>query len=260
MKRVQLYVNNTKTDAYLVANNIKTALIENGYTVTDNNPDLIIGFGGDGTLLHLLHSTNFNMSAKYIGVNCGTLGFMQDFDITNASEFVKNIPLYIEKKLHFVSMNLYVKEKVFSYHALNEFYLLNDDNTSFKVKVEINDEFLEKFVGTGIIFSTPTGSTAHNISSGGPILYPGIEAIIMTPSETFINSKQRCLSKSICIPKEIKINLTPFNSNEIKVLSDGKKIYTGNFDKIIISYSPLYMIKLTSRLDNFTTKIREKLI
>lgn len=260
MKNVQLYVNRTKSDAAFVANNVEEALLENGYTITDENPDLVIGFGGDGTLLNWLKTTDYNTNSKYIGVNCGTLGFMQDFDVTNPESFVSNIPKYIEERLNFVSLELLVNGEKKSFNALNEFCILNDDDNSFKAKVYIENGFLEDFVGTGFIFSTPTGSTAHNISSIGSILYPGMEAIIMTPSETIVNSKMHCLPKSICIPKDVKITLFPNDEDKIKIISDGGKVYSGNYSKITICYSKSYMTKLINKSSSFTAKIREKLI
>lgn len=260
MKNVQLYVNRTKSDAAFIANNVEEALQENGYTITDESPDLVIGFGGDGTLLNWLKSTNYDTKAKYLGVNCGTLGFMQDFDVTNPESFVTNIPYYIEEKLNFVTLELFAENEKKIFNALNEFYILNDNDNSFKAKVMIANGYLEDFIGTGFIFSTPTGSTAHNISSIGSILYPGIEAIIMTPSETIVNSKIHCLPKSICIPRDIKITLFPNDDDKIKIISDGGKIYSGNYSKISIYYSKSYMTKLTNKSSSFTAKIREKLI
>ena len=260
MKNVELYVNQIKDDAIFIAKKIEKALLDNGYNITESEPNLVIGFGGDGTLIHWLRSTNYNTNSKYIGVNCGTLGFLQDFDITNPEVFVKNIPNYIEEKLNFVSLTLCTGNEVINYQALNEFNIKNNDDNSFIAKVMIENVFLENLRGTGFIFSTPTGSTAHNISSIGSIIYPGIEAIMMTPREAIVNSKIRCLPKSICIPKGIEITLFPVNDDDIKILSDGRKIYTGKYERISISYSNKYMTKLTNKSNNFVSKIREKLI
>lgn len=260
MKKVQLFINETKPEASFIAHQVKNTLIQNNYILTDQNPDFVIGFGGDGTLITWLHSIHFNTNAKYLGVNCGTLGFLQDFDVTDPFEFVKNIPLYKEEHLHFVSLDLETGKEHLSYYALNEFRLLDANDKAFKSKVAIEDEFLENFIGTGLIFSSQTGSTAQNISSIGSILYPEIEAIIMTPSEALVNRELRCLPKSLCIPKEIKIVLTPIHSNEIKILSDGQRIYTGLFQKITVSYSAESMTKLANHANNFTAKIRNKLI
>jgi len=260
IKTVKLFVNNSKDKAFSISEIIKEELIKANYLITNDNADLVIGFGGDGTLLRWLSSENYLSSSKYIGVNCGTLGFMQDFEIDNAKEFVKNIPNYVEKKIPFISIQISKGQNTVIYNAINDFNTLNGDDKSFRCNISIGEEFLETFVGTGLIFASPTGSTAHNISSIGSIVYPTMEVIQITPQEAIVNSKIRCLPKSICIPRGVNIMLTPANKDKIKIIADGIKVYHDTFDKINIYYSNLSLIKLTSENDNFIKKVREKLI
>jgi len=260
IKTIKLFVNNSKDKAFSIAELVKKELINANYTITDNNPDLVIGFGGDGTLLRWLNSENYLPTSKYIGVNCGTLGFMQDFEIDDAKKFVKNIPNYIEKQIPFISIEISKGQNTVIYNAINDFNTLNGDDKSFRCNVSIGEEFLETFVGTGLIFASPTGSTAHNISSIGSIVYPTMEVIQITPQEAIVNSKIRCLPKSICIPKGVNISLTPVNKDKIKVIADGIKVYHDTFDKINIYYSKFSLTKLTTSDDNFIQKVREKLI
>ena len=260
LKTVKLFVNNTKDKAYSISQVIKKELLDAGYKLKDIHPDLVIGFGGDGTLLRWLNTEKYLPTSRYIGVNCGTLGFMQDFEIEDAKEFVRNIPNYIEQKIPFISIKISKGKAEFIYNAINDFNVLNGDDKSFRANVFIGEEFLESFAGTGLIFASPTGSTAHNISSIGSIIYPTMDVIQITPQEAIVNSKIRCLPKSICIPKGITISLTPVNTDKIKIIADGIKVYHDNFDRINIYYSDLYMIKLTKPNDNFIQKVREKLI
>lgn len=263
IKNVELYANTSKEKALLLSSNLRDYLITSGYTLSyDKNiqPDLVIGLGGDGTLLHWLNNNNYNTNAKYIGVNCGTLGFLQDFEVTDIKEFVDNIPNYIEKHLYFIKLEVTQDNNKYSFLALNEFNILTDNCKALRTQVKINNEALENFVGTGLIFSSPTGSTAHNLSSVGFIICPGIEAIQMTPSETIINSKLRSLSKSICFPKDYNINLEPITSDEIKIIADGNVVFVGNYSQISISYSDKYIAKLIDTKNNFIKTIREKLI
>lgn len=264
IKKVQLYINNTKRNASNIAKELKQKLPQYGYIITDSDPDLVIGFGGDGTLLNWLSDNNYNTKVKYIGINCGTLGFMQDFNSYNMDEFIRNIPTYVEEKLNFIKLEI-VKPNSYSssnscFYALNEFCIKSNIDKAFRTSVEISGEFLEDFVGEKLLFSTPTGSTAQNRSAHGSILFPSLNIIQMTPSDNAINSCMRSLTSSICIPSNLSISLSPSNHDEIKIISDGKIVYTGLYDKIIISNSDLYMTKLTDKKNSFVSKIREKLI
>lgn len=259
-KIIQLYVNNSKPEALNLSKKIKNILILNNYEIRNDNAEVIIGFGGDGTLLNLLREQNYNITSKYIGINCGTLGFMQDFDVFDTEDFVSKLPNLFEEKLNFVCLEVSINNKVIKFYALNEFYLIGNNDGLFKASIKIGLEFLEEYVGTGLIFSTPSGSTAHNISSIGSIIFPNINAILMTPSEAIVNSKIRCLSKSIVIPKGICINLKKSKNSQIKIISDGVNVYSGEYEEIKVFYSDKFVTKLISKEVNFIAKIRNKLI
>lgn len=258
--KVKLYVNDTKPDAIKLAQELRTALIAYNYEVVEHDADIVIGLGGDGTLLNYLKEVNYTTQAQYIGINCGTLGFLQNFNVNNARNFVSLIKTFIPQRLKLTELQLRHNRKYISFKALNEFIIQDENDKTFRTKLCINDEFLENFVGTGLIFSTPTGSTALSLSAGGSIIHPNIEAIQITPREAIANSKMHCLSKSICIPKEFNICLTPNNEQTIKIYSDGEKIYCGKYDSIQINFSKDNLTKLTSKKDSFIKTICEKLI
>lgn len=260
MKKVQLYVNSTKQEAIELANKVEQELLREKYKIVEDDADIVIGFGGDGTLLHFLKHNKYNVDASYIGVNCGTLGFLQDFNVQDVKEFVTKIPLYIPHTLNLIALEIEVEGNKKTFKALNEFIVQDACDKSFRTSIDIGGEFLEDFVGTGIIFSTPTGSTALNLSAGGAILHPYIKAIQITPREAISNSKMHCLSKSICIPNGIDIVLKPNNNSDIKIYSDGENVYSGPYDKIRITYSKRCVFKLKDKQDSFIKTIKEKLI
>lgn len=261
MKKVRLYVNDTKCEALVNKNKICEALKYYGYEEVESNEDIVIGLGGDGTLFRFLKDANYDVAAKYIGVNCGTLGFLQDFDVTDEYDFVSNIPNYISQKLCFAELKITIDEKTKMFYALNEFSLHHTKYKSFKTSVYVENEKLEDFVGTGIVFSTPTGSTALNLSAGGCILHQSLEVIQMTPREAITNSKMHSLSKSICIPKGMDFSLKPISTeDEISIDSDGENIYSGKYNSIRISFSDKGIYLLKSSNVNFIKTIREKLI
>ncbi len=262
-KNVFLFVNKTKEKAYNISEEIKRSLINANYNIVDSineDADIVIAFGGDGTILTLLSATNYSITNfKYIGINCGTIGFLQDFDITDAQDFVNLIPTLVEERLKLADITILVDNKSYSFKALNEFVIKRNDEKPFRANVYIDATLLENYVGTGLIFSTPTGSTARNLSSGGSILCPGINAIQITPIEA--NKFFRAIGSSIVVPSNSYITLSPNQKDDvIKVLCDGNEVYTGNFRSIYIHLSNRYLTKLTNHNANFINKIHQKLI
>lgn len=260
LKRIKLYVNTSKEKALVLSEKVKNSLEKNGYEIVDEKADIVIGFGGDGTLLKWLNEQSGCPKEKYIGVNCGTLGFMQDFEVDDVERFVKNIPNYIEKRIYYLTLMVRFKGKRKLFHMVNDVIILNAEDKTFRTDVNIEREFLETYAGTGLIFATPMGSTARNISSVGSIMFPEINAMQMTPIEPIVNSKIHCFPKSICIPNNCKILLLPVNMDKIKIMSDGICVYENIFDEIRIGMSKRYMITLTEKDNSFVKKIREKLI
>lgn len=259
-KKVELYVNFTKPEAVTLAKKIEEELIKQRYEIVNEDADIIIGLGGDGTLLNLLRQRDYKVLAQYIGVNCGTLGFLQDFEVDNVENFVINIPNYTKRSLGFLEISVKKCGLRKTFETLNEFVVQDGEDKSFRTKVSIGNEFLENFVGTGIIFSSSTGSTAINLSAGGAIIHSELEVLQMTPREAIANSKMHCLPKSICIPKGIDISLRNNNSSKVKIYADGVCIYCDEYDEINISCSDKHIIKLQSKESNIIKTVREKLI
>ncbi len=259
-EKIFLCVNKTKETAIILSNMVMRSLKSAGYTVINDSKsaDIVIGFGGDGTLLSWLIRNNYDTNYKYIGVHCGTVGFLQDFDVFDVKNFVDRIPDYVEEKLNLAEIVITLDNKVYSYNALNEFVIKRCDDKALRACVKIENVLLENYVGTGLIFSTPTGSTARNLSSGGSIVCPGIQSIQMNPIEP--NRFLGALESSIIIPKEFTITIFSNTNDEVKVLADGEEVYTEKFDKICVSLSEKYLVKLVDKNTNFFERVSKKLI
>ena len=180
------------------------------------------------------------------------------FDRDQVKDFVDRIPDYVEEKLNLAEIVITLDNKVYSYNALNEFVIKRCDDKALRACVKIENVLLENYVGTGLIFSTPTGSTARNLSSGGSIVCPGIQSIQMNPIEP--NRFLGALESSIIIPKEFTITIFSNTNDEVKVLADGEEVYTEKFDKICVSLSEKYLVKLVDKNTNFFERVSKKLI
>lgn len=136
--------------------------------------------GGDGTLLGIVNEAA-RENVPVIGVNRGSLGFLTTF---SAEEARNHFPALLAGDYRLARRSLLeCSTQPDDYDlALNDI-LIKDEFSSRLVRLEVyaDDEFVTEYYCDGLIFSTPTGSTAYNLSAGGPLVHPGAEVIAMTP-------------------------------------------------------------------------------
>lgn len=146
--------------------------------------DLVIAVGGDGLMLHLLHEFEKNPLPIY-GINCGTVGFlMNSFREEN---FLENLAKAQVSTLHPLRAEVIDDEgKKHSHIAINEVALLRQSSQAAKIKIEINgQERISCLAADGALVATSAGSTAYNLSAGGPIIPFGAEILALTPISPF---------------------------------------------------------------------------
>ena len=124
------------------------------------------------------------------------------------------------------------------------------------IDVKLNDLFVNKFRADGLIVSTPTGSTAYNLSAGGPIVYPSMNAVVLTPICPFTLT-----NRPIVVPDSATIELTLDNENEGVVLSlDGQTGYPMHAaDRVIIRKSSTTFNLVQPANRNYFDVLRDKL-
>jgi len=149
--------------------------------------DFAIVFGGDGSII----STARNLSqacVPVIGVNVGKLGFLAEFSVGELKEFFDDIAsgkAPIERRMmlscRVFSVSGKNKER-FSSVAINDVFITaGPPFRTIELKMSVDGQPIAGCVSDGLIISTPTGSTAYNLSAGGPILSPKMEAMVITP-------------------------------------------------------------------------------
>lgn len=145
--------------------------------------DLVLSFGGDGTLLRTAHLTGPN-DTPLLGVNIGRLGFLADIEIEqihDALDALEAGDYRVEERL-VLEAHLESHADFDTEWALNEFVLDRSGAAGLiQIEVTVNDTPLNTYWADGLIMATPTGSTAYSLSTGGPIITPGVEAVILTP-------------------------------------------------------------------------------
>jgi NAD+ kinase len=151
---------------------------------TPEKADAIVVLGGDGTMLHALH-TYIGRSAPMYGMNLGTLGFLlNDYNPEKLKERIKKARKCVIHPLIMEALDS--KGKVHAEVAFNEVSLLRETHNSAKIRILVNDELrIPELVCDGVLLSTPMGSTAYNLSAGGPILPMDANVLPLTPISAF---------------------------------------------------------------------------
>lgn len=191
--------------------------------------DLVIALGGDGTILAAAHKC-LALRAPLLGVNTGKVGFMAGYELDRfcdeAPRLLGDAALNIQQvtPLHGVVRNEQ-GTPVFSSFALNEFVVsAGPPFRMITLDISVDEQVGPRVSGDGIIVSTPLGSTAYNVSAGGPIVAPGVNAMTVTPIAAHSLS-----FRPIVIPSssEVAVRVCSANTSES---SGTTLIIDGQFD------------------------------
>ena len=169
-------IHNRSAEASAVANKLK----EIYDFILPEYAEIIIVVGGDGTLLHALHKY-MHLNVPFYGVNAGSIGFlMNELDINQLSE---NLLQSTETTLHPLNMEAEDAEgNIHSALAINEVSIFRKTNQAAKFSININQiERMPELIADGAIVATPAGSSAYNLSAGGPIIPLKSEVLCLTP-------------------------------------------------------------------------------
>ena len=225
---VLLLVNENKPDAVVAIPRVR-ALIEKYGTVVDQRNadgptalpdvpfDLVVVLGGDGTLIGAARAC-VGRGTPLLGVNLGSVGFMAEFDLemleSQAPELFGDGPLRTQSTpaIRATLVDSDGRERATEV-ALNEFVVTaGPPYKMVAIQLEIDGDPGPRVVGDGLIVSTPTGSTAYNVSAGGPIVSPGVGAYVVTPIAAHSLS-----FRPIVIPFATPLVLTLERSNEVNL-------------------------------------------
>lgn len=146
--------------------------------------DLIIVLGGDGTMISAARLVE-NREIPVIGINYGGLGYLTEFrieEIYDALETVLRGEFVAENRAmldveHLNGNETYLRGRVLNDVVINKTVLAR----IIEIDVTLNGEFVNSFRADGLIIGTPTGSTAYNLSAGGPIIHPSVSSVVITP-------------------------------------------------------------------------------
>ena len=261
IKKIKFFVNDDEKSHAIADTLIKDLLEKEFLIVYDNTYDLGISIGGDGSFLKMIRSDNFNSEAYYIGVNAGTLGFLQEIDFNDTRNFVERLASgdYKEEEINTLETTIYSHDENIRYQSLNEVVIRKSDLSVLKNKVYVDNELLENFVGDGLLVSTSTGSTAYNMSFGGSIIYNTLKAYILTPIAPINNKAYNTLTNSLIVPNEKSIILE-FNNESLLLMVDGRNKIVNNVNKIEVKISNKNIKCLRMNDFHFIKVVNKKII
>jgi NAD+ kinase len=178
--------------------------------------DVIITIGGDGTFLR---TARIYRMKPIMGINVGTFGFLTTYNQDNLELGLKNLLSGNWKSEERTTLKALLEGKTIM--ALNDITInVTGSSRMLSFDVKVNGQNLFDFRGDGLIVSTPTGSTAYNLSAGGPILYPTMEAFVITPI-----CPHKLSLRPVVVPSESQIEVRVSSRTEDMILSaDGQEI------------------------------------
>lgn len=221
--------------------------------------DLIVVLGGDGTMISTARLVG-NREVLVLGINYGSLGYLTEFRIEEMFDALDAIleGNYETDRRMMLEVELVRDGKIIETGRVLNDVVINKAALAriIEIEVALNDLYVNSFRADGLIVSTPTGSTAYNLSAGGPIVYPSMNAVVITPICPFTLT-----NRPIVVPDTAKINLQLKNENEGVVLTlDGQighQMKKG--DTVSISKSPTNFNLVQPPNRNYFDVLRNKL-
>ena len=225
-----------------------------------NNFDLLLSFGGDGTILKSARIAR-KLDIPILGVNAGTIGFLtsvNDFgDLEVAIDRIKKKDYLFEERSMIEAKVIRDEEEVFKAYAVNEATLMTSSLSKMgKYKMFIGEErsLFTELNADGVIVATPTGSTAHSLSAGGPIVSPSVNCLIITPlyphtlnQRSFVINDNKELCISIMANKQV-VDIDGRVSFELK-----------KEDKVVIKRLKKTIKYIVFKNNNFLNTIKDKI-
>jgi NAD+ kinase len=187
--------------------------------------ELIIVLGGDGTMLGTARLVA-SRDIPILGVNLGGLGFITEVytnELFAALERIMKGECPTEERMMLDTRIMRGGEVIASYNALND-VVINKGSMAriIELEIKVNKTYVTVFNADGAIVATPTGSTAYSLSAGGPILYPTLHALVLTPI-----SPHTLTNRPLVLPNDVQIELTLKSQSEGVLLSlDGQVGFT----------------------------------
>ncbi|MDE6258867.1 MAG: NAD(+)/NADH kinase [Muribaculaceae bacterium] len=219
--------------------------------------DCVVSIGGDGTFLQAAQWVG-SRETPILGINTGHLGFLASYSLEDTDELltvVANGLGRVERRA-VIEVACDAMPEGFWPYALNEVAVLKGDSASMvNVNAEIDGYFLADYMSDGLVVATPTGSTAYNLSLGGPILQPTLSCLILSPI-----AAHSLTMRPLVVSGDSRIVLTAKSrTRECRVSLDGRSFLIDSGESLILKEAPFKVGVMRRPDSNFSRLLRNKL-
>jgi NAD+ kinase len=220
--------------------------------------DFLIVLGGDGTLLSAVRDMR-GESVPILGVNLGGLGFLTETTLEELYPILEGIlvgKIETESRMKLCAVVLRGGERVGEYSVLNDVVISKSVLARIiNLRNSINGSYVTTYRGDGVIVSTPTGSTAYSLAAGGPIIYPSMDSILITPI-----CPHALTNRPLLIPDRATVEFTlESEDSDVQLTLDGQVGRALNpFDQVVITKAQDQVFFIKSPFKDYFQILRTK--
>ena len=234
---------------------------ENGHT--DEAVDFALSVGGDGTFLTSAAAIG-QKNIPILGINCGHLGFLAEVQSQDVDTILAQLVAgeYTIEQRSLLNLSILDKEGnkreglIMAPNALNEIAILKEGLSSMlQIELKVNGEYLHTYNSDGLVIATPTGSTAYNLSIGGPLMAPQSRGIILTPI-----APHSLTVKPLVVPDDWKFDIRVSSRYDAYMVSVDGRSQSLSTDMSLHIERAAYTVKVVQIGDNsFLNSLKAKL-
>jgi len=226
------------------------------FDILCQNCDVLVTLGGDGTLISTVRRS-FEYNIPVLGVYAGTLGFLADIDLNELDGFVSDLVkgnYRVDERAILEATFIQNTNKITRYAFKNVVITRPSVSNMIHVETLVDSKAFNTYYGDGVIVSTPTGSTAYNLSAGGPVLFPLTNVFALTPI-----SPHSLTQRPVVLPGEFSIEMKSPKDKAL-VIIDGQEMHELEAGESISIKLASSRVKLIHKEEfNYFDVLKEKL-
>lgn len=218
--------------------------------------DILVTLGGDGTLISAVRRS-YGYNLPILGVHAGKLGFLADIAPSEIEDFIEKLVQgnYRIDRRALLEARIKTKKGETKVIAFNDIVFTRQSiSKMIRLDAYVDGQSFNTYYGDGLIISTPTGSTAYNLSAGGPVLFPLTQVFALTPI-----CPHSLTQRPVVLPGQFEIEIKTPDVSALAIV-DGQDMYEfGAGDKILISLAPESAQLIHRKEFNYFEVLKEKL-